>query len=190
MMDHEQIRKLRIDLGLSQAEVARATGINRTILSGFETGQLALQGDCARRLIDFFSHQGIAVEDASRSGAVTVDGTEAPRQLILGNCVVAADLPADVAQRLLAELHWVEQRIRQLEQADSALSFLGIFTEEDEAGQKALLALHARWRVLVLKLQGKDVPEPPKSKKPVTHAESVALAYLKMRNEERAKANA
>lgn len=82
MLDHDQIRKVRADLGISQAALAQATGINRTILSGFETGQLVLRDECARKLTDFFSARGVELEDIASSADKRASNTggRRPRQ--------------------------------------------------------------------------------------------------------------
>ena len=105
MMDREQIRKLRADLGVSQAALARATGINRTVLSGFETGQLMLKGDCARRLKDYFASRGIKLAE--------------PPQ------------PPAPDPKLLAELRCIEQRINEIEHADCDKGLFDTFMERE-----------------------------------------------------------
>ena len=155
MMDHEQVCKLRADLGVSQAALARATGINRTVLSGFETGQLTLKGDCARRLEDFFASRDIDI---------------------------AVQSPAPDAQ-LLAELRWIEQRISEIEHADCDKGFFDTFMdrEREREERQALLCYLTRWRVLKRALQGKARADAPVPKKPVTQADYLALEYLKLR---------
>ena len=152
-MDHEQIRKLRADLGVSQAALARATGINRTVLSGFETGQLTLKGDCARRLEDFFASRDIDI---------------------------AVQSPAPDAQ-LLAELRWIEQRISEIEYADCEKGLFDTFMEREREEREELLVCLARWRVLLRALQGKARADAPVPKKPVTQADYLALEYLPLR---------
>jgi len=153
MMDHERVRKARLDLGVSQAALARATGINRTVLSGFETGQLGLKGDCARRLIDFFEQRGISVVQP----------------------------PPKPDPTLIEELAWIEQRIAEIEQADCDKGFLEAFMEREREEREELLIYLARRRVLrrALKAHGRaDVAVP---EKPVTQADFLALEYLKLR---------
>ena len=153
MMDREQIRKLRADLGVSQAALARATGINRTVLSGFETGQLTLKGDCARRLEDFFASRGIAI----------------------------ALRPQKPDPKLLAELRWIEQRIGEIERADCEKGFVGLFLEQGEKEREELFVFLARWRVLKKALLGKPRADAPVPKKPRTQADYLAREYLKLR---------
>lgn len=153
MMDHEQIRKLRMDLGVSQAALARATGINRTILSAFETGQLALKGDCARRLEDFFASRGTSVS------------VQAPRP----------------DPSLLQELEWIEGRISEIEQADCDKGFAGFFVESGEKEREELFVLLGRWRVLKNRLQRNDRVNTVVPKKPVSQSDFLAHEYLKLR---------
>ena len=164
MMDREQIRKLRADLGVSQAALARATGINRTVLSGFETGQLTLKGDCARRLNDFFESRGVSV---------AVRPTPGPDP------------------KVLAELRWIEQRISEIEYADCDKGFFDTFMdrEREREERQALLCYLTRWRVLKKALQGKARADAPVPKKPVTQADYLALAYLKLREKAANAAN-
>ncbi len=157
MMDHVQIRKLRADLGVSQAALARAAGINRTVLSGFETGQLTLKGDCARRLEDFFASRDIDI---------------------------ALRPPAPDAQ-LLAELRWIEQRISEIEHADCDKGFFETFMEREREEREALLCYLTRWRVLMRARQGSARADAPVPKKPVTQADYLAFEYLKLRQKGR-----
>jgi len=161
MMDHEHIRNLRANLGISQAALARATGINRTVLSGFETGQLGLKGDCARRLIDFFEQRGITV-------------------------VERRPVPDPT---LVQEVEWIEQQIAEIEQSDHEKGFVGFFFEDGEAERQALLILYARRRVLQRALQGKGRADLSVPKKPVTQADYLALEYVKLRKKAQSEAN-
>ena len=154
MMDHEQIRKLRRELGISQAELWRAAGIHRTILSACETGQLALQGDCARRLVEFFVSRGATVETAE---------------------------PAGPDMALMGELERVEARIAEIEQSKIDKGFAGLFVVRSEQEREDLSAYLARWRVLVRAMSGKGQADAPILKKPVTHAEQLAYEYRKLR---------
>jgi len=173
-MDHTEVRKLRTELGVSQAELARATGINRTILSGYETGQLTLEGDCARRLADFFAHQGV-----DRSQLERVSETSPQRRQ---GVAVAAQLSPETVETIRTELREIERQIRTLEQADCEKGFFDGFMERDKEEREALLTLLARWRVLVLTLEGHDRPVFNTSEKPVSHADALARAYLELRD--------
>lgn len=153
MMDHTQIRKLRDDLGVSQAALARATGINRTILSAFETGQLTLKGDCARRLSDFFADRGVRVSVQ----------------------------PPKPDPALVTELHWIEARIDEIECADCEKGFLDAFFEQEREERDELLVLLERWRVLGMALQGRVRADMPLPEKPESQAEYLALEYQKLR---------
>ena len=153
MMDHERVRKARLELGISQAALARETRINRTVLSGFETGQLGLKGDCAERLIEFFKQRGVSV--------------------------IKQRPPRD--PKLVEELGWIERQIAAIEQSDHEKGFVGFFFEDGETERQALLALYARQRVLKRALQGKTRADVAASKKAVTQADFLALEYLKLR---------
>lgn len=153
MMDHEQIRKQRLDLGISQAALARATGIHRTILSAYETGQLALKGDCARRLEDFFASRGVNVSVR----------------------------PPKPDPSLMEELQWIEGRIAEIEQADCDKGFAGLFMESAEKEREELLALLGRWRILNQTLRGKIRANRAVPKKPVSQSDFLAHEYLKLR---------
>ena len=188
MMDHEQVSKLRADLGISQAELARATGINRTVLSGFETGQLTLEGDLARRLKDYFVHQGVELDE--EEGMIIPGSSKSARRSLPRpqTSSVVTEPPSERDQALLAELQSVEQQIRELEPAhwdkDIFQALMGRGREEREA----LFALLGRWRLLVLMRQGKVGSDPPVLKEPVTHAELLALAYTELRDKGRVSA--
>lgn len=153
MLDHQQIRKQRMDLVVSQAALARATGINRTILSAFETGQLTLKGDCARRLEDFFASRGISVT------------IQLPRP----------------DPSLIEELRWIEGRISEIERADCDKGFAGLFMETGEREREELFVLLCRWRVLKNALQEKDRTNTAVPKKPVSQSDFLAHEYLKLR---------
>lgn len=155
MMDHEHVRKYREDLGVSQAELARATGIHRTILSAFETGQLGFRGDCARRVRDFFASRGRPLPEPPKP--------------------VAPD-PA-----VLDELKWIDQRIDELARADCDKGITGFFLETGENEREALLILFARRHVLQKVLRGESRADAPVPKKPVTQADLLAREYLKLR---------
>jgi len=156
MTDHEQIRKLRSDMGVSQAALARATGINRTILSAFETGQLILKGDCARRLSDYFANRGVRVS------------VQPPRP--------------DPA--LVAELRRIEAHIDEIECADCEKGFLDAFLEQEREERDELLVLLERRRVLEMALQGRVRADVPLPKKPESQAEYLALEYQKLRRKQ------
>ena len=153
MMDHERVRKDRLELGISQAALARETGINRTVLSGFETEQLGLKGDCARRLIHFFEQRGVRI----------VQPHPKPDP------------------RVVEELEWIEQRIAEIEQADCEKGFLEAFMEREREEREELLVYLARRRVLRRALKTHDQADVAVPEKPVTQADYLALEYLKLR---------
>lgn len=154
MMDHERIRKLRTELGVSQAELARATGIHRTILSAFETGQLGLKGDCARRIRDFFADRGMALPEPPK--------------------------PAAPDLRVVNELKWIDWQIDELQSADCDKGITGLFLESGEQEREALLVLFARRHVLQKAIRGETRADAPIPKRPVTQADYLARAYLKL----------
>ncbi len=188
MLDHDQIRKARADLGISQAALAQATGINRTILSGFETGQLSLGDDCARRLTDFFSDRGLDLDDIASRRDERPSRISGARPRLIDNFVVAPGLSSATVEGLLTEFHSVEQQIDRLEQAKCQKGLLGIFTEECERERQEMLVLNARWRCLVLKLQGRRVPEPrSKNRRPINQAEWLGQEFSALLSENRRK---
>lgn len=155
MMDHERVRKYREDLGVSQAELARATGIHRTILSAFETGQLGFKGDCARRVRDFFASRGNPLPEPPK--------------------------PAAPDPGVLGELRWIDQQIDEIAGSGCDKGLAGFFLETAENEREALLILFARRHVLQKVLRGEAQLDAPAPKKPVTQADYLAREYLKLR---------
>ncbi len=153
MMDHDLIRKLRSELGISQAALARATGIHRTILSAFETGQLILKGDFARRVRNFFASRGQPLPAQPKRPT--------PDPVVLD------------------ELRRIEQRIGEIECADCNKGFTGLFFEEGEKEREELFILLERRRILEKALQGKVRADAKVPKQPVSQADYLALEYLK-----------
>ena len=174
MLDHEKVRNLRSDLGVSQAELARATGINRTVLSGFETGQLALKGDCERRMRDFFEHQGIELDRGKAPKAL-------PKAQTTQKQPVTAVATPQPDKRLLAEYNWLEVRIRKLEEAPCKKGFIDSFMERDKEEREELAILQARWRIVVLALQGRTSAALPALDDATKHSDALAIAYRELR---------
>lgn len=54
MKASEVLRNRRLEIGLSQAEVARRTGIPQSSLHYYETGKTKLNNDVAKKLCDFY----------------------------------------------------------------------------------------------------------------------------------------
>lgn len=155
MMDHERVRKYREDLGVSQAELARATGIHRTILSAFETGQLGFKGDCARRIRDFFASRGRPLPEPPK--------------------------PSAPDPGVLEELRWIDQRIDEISGSDCDKGFTGFLLETGEDERETLLTLFARRHVLQRVVRGEARADAPVPKKPVTQADYLAREYQKLR---------
>lgn len=153
MMDHKQIRKQRLDLGVSQATLAKATRIHRTILSAFETGQLVLKGDCAKRLEGFFASRGVSI----------------------------AVQPPRPDPSLIEELQWIEARIGEIEEGDCDKGFAGFFGESGEEEREELLVLLERWRILKETLKGKVPANTTPPKEPVSQSDFLAREYQKLR---------
>lgn len=176
MIDCEKVRNLRGDLGISQAELARATGINRTVLSGFETGQLVLKGDCERRMRDFFEHRGIELDKREAAKVLpTAQITAAQKEPV---STVAAKLPD---KGLLAEYNWLERRIRELEDAPCKKGFIGSFMERDKTEREELAILQARWRIVVLALEGRTSAPRHTTHDTNTHGYALSVAYRELR---------
>ena len=155
MMDHERVRKYRDELGVSQAELARATGIHRTIVSAFETGQLGFKGDCARRVRDFFASRGKPLPEPPKRPALDPS--------------------------LVEELNWIDQRIDEIAESDCDKGFSGLFAESGEQEREALLVLFARRHLLQKALRGETDADAPVPKKPITQADYLAREYQKLK---------
>lgn len=159
-----QARNARSHLGLSQAKVAKATGISRTKLALFEVGKYILDDATLRALRDFYGEQGYdfgptpakdfgSHERANREKAPAVP--EEPAMRIVDGFAVPPGSEPEEIEAALAELTENDQKIEDLA---TQASRVGWFSDEpDTAGRDEILRLMARNYHLIRRVQGADL---------------------------------
>ncbi len=157
MLDNNQVRKARDELGISQASLARQAGVNRTVLSSFETGQIALRDRVAEKLFHFFQAQGVELDDVEEAIAKSAHARSDKLPRIVDGILVAPALDREVVEDLFDELAKIENEIQMTESTECHRGLLGGFTSACDETFKRLLLLYARWRQTVVTLRGQSV---------------------------------
>ncbi len=159
----DQCKSARSTLGLSQAAVARATGINRTQLALFEVRRYVLEDERLRTLRAYFEAGGYQfARDAEAASAATAPATSSDRSAnghpdakLLDGFIVASGLDEAPVEDMLAEIANNDEAIVQLAALPGRTGFWG--GEPIAADRDTSLRLMARNYLLVRGLQGRDV---------------------------------
>lgn len=159
----------RNSLNLSQAAVAKATGIPRNIMSAFEQQKILLLDDMQVSLVDFFGSQGIELsadleaDNDPEFGAdeFQTDSARPPQdnhpdfRIVDGYCVPSG-MGQVLVEEKMAQIHDTEAQINSLlqEKVEAGGFFEDRPSNSSEAGHQLLLALHVKWACLVRQLHG------------------------------------
>ena len=174
LLQPEQSIEARELLNLSQAKVARETGINRTYLSQFENGQRILKDAENDALYGYYDTQGLDVEGLAQTLVNTGNTTSPDAQMVTINdlkpaysvnpsrikdgIVVSRNLDSDTVETLMAEYYELENTIvTQLKQPVSrTFLFNDIDAQETFNTAKTVLLACYRQRQIKLALHGQS----------------------------------
>lgn len=159
----EEARDARSYVSLSQAKVARATGLSRTKIALFEVGKYILDDEGREALRSFYAAQGYEFgSDAPKRGTRDVNVPEAATTAAIESSVRLVDgfaIPpaaeADAVEEALAEVAENEQKIEELA---THVARVGWFSEEpDMAYRDEIVRLMARSYWLIRRTQGAEL---------------------------------
>ncbi len=156
-----QSSEARRILGLSQAAVARETGVNRAYISQFESGKMVLKDAPVQALAAFYVSAGWMPEDSDAEPQRDATGLVAsPHRVVDGYVVAPSDVPY-AEEALFGVLHRCSEQIEsELDRVLPRDFFGGL--DEDRALQAAAPALalaFVRDRIIGI-LHGTWMPEP------------------------------
>ncbi|MGE3480454.1 MAG: helix-turn-helix domain-containing protein [Gammaproteobacteria bacterium] len=163
-----QSQAARLALGLSQSKVARATGINRSTLSMFESSKYLLEDRALRELRNFYQGQGYPFEEKAAEISLPAAPTapkaaippvflEPDRAPVMDGFVIPTGIALEEVENALDEVHANDQAIAEIVAQPVKRNW---FTDEfpAEATDKAV-KLMARNYLLIRQLQGHTVVE-------------------------------
>jgi len=169
-------KRARRELGLSQIDVIKATGIQGYKLKQWEGRGLTIELADIRKLSEFYESQGIdiaeLIDHISRSNGAGREGgasqaaearpalqdgfTYTPRPGFL----ITDSLPPDLVDKLMAQMEANDERIAALTIEAFDTGIFGGLTEETEGKARELLGALAENHVLFRALQGRNIVGP------------------------------
>ena len=170
----ELSKRARRELGLSQTDVIKATGLQSYKLKQWEGRGLSIELGDLRKLTDFYESQGVAIAElaahvagaAPAAGAAKPDGSQAPALPELQNgftytprpgFMISDQLTSDQVDALMEQMEANDDRIAVLtSEAFKTGMFGGISAESEEHARELICAL-AENHVIFRALQGRNV---------------------------------
>ena len=161
MMTPDIAAKAREQLKLSQALVAKETGISRSYLSQYEGSKRILEDHLISALEEFYKSNGWTADEKHQEQSVEQALNSPDHDLIIADgFVVAQEALADyILDDLLDEYYTNNAEIDRLAKQEIERGFFGGFNEESAYSECAIpLALMARQYQIIQILQGKYEP--------------------------------
>jgi len=169
----ELSKAARRELGLSQADVIAATGIQAYKLKQWEGRGLTIELADIRKLTDFFEIQGISIAEladhhagklGTREAANADDATRGLRLLQAGftynprpGFVISGQLETEVVDSLMERMEANDDRVAGLIGEAFKTGFFGDLSEDTEAKARELIANLAENHVSFRALQGRNI---------------------------------
>lgn len=164
----------RTKLGLSQAAVAKATGIPRNIMSAFEQRKIVMLDEMQIALVDFFESKGLTLEGSGAANEASFGAPEGrfseERSLeedsdvrIRDGFCIPVGLDLDDVDELLEQVHDTETEIEcslSYEVVDDGF-FSKSIASDSQARHERLVHLYTRWACLVQRLHGRPLAISP-----------------------------
>ena len=166
----ELSKQARRELGLSQTDVIKTTGIQAYKLKQWEGRGLTIELADIRKLTDFYESQGVNIAEliehhARKSGAgIDSPAPEARQPLQAGftyaprpGFVISDQLAADVVDSLMERMETNDDRIATLTGEAFKTGFFGGISDDTEAKARELIGTLAENHVIFRALQGRNV---------------------------------
>ena len=165
-------RRARRELGLSQNEAIKASGIQAYKLKQWEGRGLSIELADLRKLGDFYEAQGVNlaelaehISQAQRTSAAGTLGAPAPLQdgftyTPRPGFMISDQLSAEVVDKLMERMEANDDRIGELTAAAFQAGFFGGISDETETKARELLAALAENHVIFRSLQGRNIIAP------------------------------
>lgn len=170
MLSGQQVAEARRRAGLSQATVARGAGINRTVLSAFETGQLVIGEAMERGVRSFFAERDETFSDDPGAAGAAGEGASVTQQSavtatelwLVDGKVIPSDMDDERIEALADELVDVQDRIAGLKDRECDGDFFigrNGSSGDDRKCFDELKLLTARAHCLTESMQGRPTME-------------------------------
>lgn len=165
-------RRARRELGLSQSEAIKASGIHAYRLKMWEGSGLALAASDLRKIGDFYESQGVNlaelaehISQTQRAPATGSMGAPAPLQdgftyTPRPGFMISDQLAPELVDKLMERMEANDDRIGELIAAAFKTGFFGDISDETEAKARELLAALAENHVIFRSLQGRNIIAP------------------------------
>jgi hypothetical protein len=169
----ELSKRARRELGMSQNDVIKATGIKAYALKFFEAERISrLEFGDAEKLIDFYETKGVNLTElAAYVGQVPqprgAAGNPTPVALQDGftytprpGFMISDQLAPELVDKLMERMETNDDRIGELTAAAFQSGFLGGISEDTEAKARELIGALAENHVIFRFLQGRNIIAP------------------------------
>lgn len=162
----------RRELGFSQGDVIKASGIQAYKLKQWEGRGLGIELADIRKLTDFYVSQGVDIAEliehvsqSQRTAIASALGTATPLQAGFTytprpGFMISDQLAPELVDKLMERMEANDDRIGELTAAAFQARFFGGISEETEAKARELLAALAENHVIFRFLQGRNIIAP------------------------------
>lgn len=161
-------KRIRRELGLSQTDVIKASGIQAYKLKQWEGRGLSVELADLRKLSDFYQEQGVDLDEVAQHVSRTAPGndrapsargtlqegfTHSPRP----GFMISDQLSPEVVEKLMECLEANDDRIAALTGEAFQSNFFGSVTDDTEAKARELIGTLAENHVIFRALQGRNI---------------------------------
>lgn len=180
-LNSTDLKTFRISLNLSQANVSKKTGLNRSYLSQFESGKRLLSDKDCQMLLDFYRSQGL---EESAVPDVTIERAVKQRKIRLVDGIqITPGMEESLVETLFARFYANEGKLKTLLNLPIKPSLLGDESNvalENISSQEALFLIVDNYSILKqLRGEGATLTSIPEN-----GAKLLCRHYLKLKSDD------
>lgn len=161
-------KRARRELGMSQNDAIKASGINAYKLKMWESRGLSIELADVRKLTDFYESQGVNIAELADHAGQQPRGTAGePAPLQDGftytprpGFMISDQLAPELVDKLMERMEANDDRIGELTAAAFQAGFLGGISDDTEAKARELIGALAENHVIFRFLQGRNIIAP------------------------------
>ncbi len=183
-----QSRAVRFQLGLTQADVIKQSGLPGHKLKQFESGRFVPDMPFLQKLADFYTEQGVDLSEAVVSDQVDPAPAPAPakpganmvRPVHRPHFYVSESVTPELLDACLERMHSNDERINEILGKDLRFGLMGSYQEQTITEQQEIFGAMAEGYLIFRLLQGNPLVQPFDEKTSAkTHAQLLGQFYTK-----------
>ena len=167
IIDAAQAKNARHSLGLTQSQVADQAGVSLSYIKRFETNRESGSAAFQKKLADFFSSQGVDLDEMfgsqdvpSGASAYTGPGRQLVKPVMRRCFYISPSIPDEAVDSLLGQMDVNDDRVAELLPQAVQTGFIGSYSRATEEDVRELIQRLAQNYLLFRVLQGRNILAP------------------------------